>query len=369
MKQTPHQYFYLGLLSGISKFFVKANTFLSVKKAILILLLLSFGSGWSQSIFSITNSTNTSVNGSFLKGASGGTYTLVRTFQKGFGNVEWAEGTATGIQARNIQSNNSAIDKFTYQYDVTASTNNFIKGVSIRRKAADTGGTSEWADYTITWTGGGNAIITDPDNFFINVTDGQLVSSGFTLEYAPVSLKVNPNVYETWNIDIASDNVKVAAVATFEGSSDWLYNEWISFDVDVAMNLVLSDHEICAGDNTIITMNSSVIGDSYQLRDGSNNNIGSAMPGTGNAISFMGVSPTVASTYNVLVTSSGGSEELVDKAVVTMKSQTTSPSITAASLCFGTTASELPSWADSTITWYNSSDTKIETGTLELPRG
>lgn len=63
--------------------------------------------------------------------------------------------------------------------------------------------------------------------------------------------------------------------------------------------LLSNDVSICSGQGTTITLFSSEIGVSYQLRDASNNPIGFPVTGTGGDVNFA-VSPTSTTTYNVI---------------------------------------------------------------------
>ncbi|MFZ9045897.1 MAG: hypothetical protein ACO2ZZ_08515, partial [Cyclobacteriaceae bacterium] len=81
-----------------------------------------------------------------------------------------------------------------------------------------------------------------------------------------------------------------------------------------------SDATICSGATATITLNSSVSGINYQLRDDSDDsNVGSAVAGTGGNITF-NVTPSASTTYNVLATNGTTScnAELTDKVTITV---------------------------------------------------
>lgn len=79
-----------------------------------------------------------------------------------------------------------------------------------------------------------------------------------------------------------------------------LFLTYASFSQDCTTQRIMSnDTSICLGQNTTISLQSSEVGISYQLRDGAIN-VGSPILGTGNAINFY-VSPTITTTYSVYV--------------------------------------------------------------------
>lgn len=83
--------------------------------------------------------------------------------------------------------------------------------------------------------------------------------------------------------------------------------------------LSLTNPSVCSGATAVITLSNSVAGVTYQLRlDSDNSNVGAAVPGNGNSITFS-VSPSSTTVYNVLATTLYGcSDELINKSVVTI---------------------------------------------------
>ncbi|WP_299136933.1 choice-of-anchor L domain-containing protein, partial [uncultured Tenacibaculum sp.] len=95
--------------------------------------------------------------------------------------------------------------------------------------------------------------------------------------------------------------------------------------------LAVSDDTICIGGTGTIILNSSISGVNYQLRlDSNDNNVGSAIAGTGGNISF-NVTPTANTTYNILASNASCSSELTDKSTVTV-----TPTVTIAAFSPGT---------------------------------
>ncbi len=85
-------------------------------------------------------------------------------------------------------------------------------------------------------------------------------------------------------------------------------------------NQAVSDPVICAGDAATITLQNSVNGVTYQLRNDANDAaVGAPKAGTGGTLNFT-VSPAATITYNILATDdvTGCDNELTDKAVVTV---------------------------------------------------
>ncbi|NOU62045.1 gliding motility-associated C-terminal domain-containing protein [Marinifilum caeruleilacunae] len=73
------------------------------------------------------------------------------------------------------------------------------------------------------------------------------------------------------------------------------------------LNLTADHSEICSGESVIISLEESENGVEYQLTDGTNQ-IGPAITGDGNKVSFAGINPTTNTTYHVQVNSTACSE-------------------------------------------------------------
>ncbi len=87
--------------------------------------------------------------------------------------------------------------------------------------------------------------------------------------------------------------------------------------------LAVSDTTICSGESASIVISNTQLGVKYQLRnDGTDNNVGIAVPGNGGNITFTLMNLTTDSTFNILATdTTTGSMcavELTDKGVITV---------------------------------------------------
>ncbi|NQX80791.1 MAG: gliding motility-associated C-terminal domain-containing protein [Flavobacteriaceae bacterium] len=271
-------------------------------------------------------------------------------------------------------------DSFTFKFEAIANETSEIKNIVINRMVTLVSGksTSEKTDYTFTWTGGGKAVLISPrglmtiNNDEVNI-DGLdsfeeeklYFLSGETIHFRPdlnsEGGESSENTSsEQWQIKIPSDNVEIVAVAIEKTSSgDWLYNEWISFDVEM-VDVKLSDFTICESSEAIINMSYSKRNYSYQLRI-DDQPIGRPVTGTGKSIAFDSVSPIVDTQYNVLATWTDekmqvNNVEVVDKANITVLN-TLSPIISKynQSFCGSAKISDLDI-AGTEILWYLSAD-------------
>src|SRR6056300_553214 len=147
----------------------------------------------------------------------------------------------------------------------------------------------------------------------------------------------------------------------------------ITIDAIPSATLAVSDATICTGSSASITVTSSESGYSYQLRDDSNdNNVGSAVLGTGGDITFS-VSPTASTTYNVYVTNGNCAVELTDKPIVTVdaasvggtlyENGTTNTSVTVTGGS-NTTDITLSGETGSVVQWESSSDNSFTSPTV-----
>lgn len=105
-------------------------------------------------------------------------------------------------------------------------------------------------------------------------------------------------------------------------------------------NLAVSDDNICNGESATITLSSSELGVSYQLRlDSDNSAVGAAINGTGSDINFV-VTPTATTVYNIIASNFAGcSEELLDHSTVVVKDiPNSSLTINGSEICEGDVA-------------------------------
>jgi VCBS repeat-containing protein len=173
------------------------------------------------------------ITGTITDGSGSGTFTLERTAFNGFTDtVDFLPG-AKGIEALNNFKNDekndtSNPDQFTYNFSVTPDTNSSISEVQVfQAPYAPPSGTTEPAEYIFTWTGGGQAVLNDPDNQFSSHADGALISSDDVLTFRIST----PHSENTWRLDIPATEVTVAMTSTnTQNPADQAFNEWISFD-------------------------------------------------------------------------------------------------------------------------------------------
>ncbi|MFM9952138.1 MAG: DNRLRE domain-containing protein, partial [Saprospiraceae bacterium] len=132
-----------------------------------------------------------------------------------------------------------------------------------------------------------------------------------------------------------TDNVETA---NFTGVGQLDCNNQFGYRICPSDNLAVSDATICPGQTATITVSSSQVGVSYQLRlDSNNSNVGAPVAGTGGNITFM-VSPSSTTVYNILATNSSCSVALTDKPTVTVNTVSNAGAIAAnQTICSGQT--------------------------------
>ncbi|NOR86460.1 MAG: hypothetical protein GQ527_02505, partial [Bacteroidales bacterium] len=152
-------------------------------------------------------------------------------------------------------------------------------------------------------------------------SDNSIVGAAQVGTGANLVFDVNPIVSTIYNIYATTTNACGAqlndkAVVTVLPSPD--------------LSLNLSDEEICVGDMATITLSSSSLGVSYQLRLNIDNSfVGAAVVGTGFDIQF-DVSPSATEVYNVLATNSNACEGVLgDLSTVVVHDLPVKPIITA----------------------------------------
>lgn len=265
----------------------------------------------AQSTFSINSSTATSISGD-ITSAPSTTYTLTRTFQNGFtGTVNFNLGTTSGVQGKNgfkTGNNMGNPDEFRYNFSITPDAFCTVNSIIVKRIAVNgQGGTGECTGFTVSWPGGGSAIINDPGNEFTSHNDGDLFVSGTVLSYQPGPSFNSPcnnltNAGQQWSFVIPSTSVTLNAMALAPGPSDpqdMMFSEWIAFDADIICSALpvefLNFSAKC--DDQKVRLNwqtSSEINNDYftveRSRDGIIFDVISTVLGHGNS--------TVSQTYN-----------------------------------------------------------------------
>ncbi|MEM7316963.1 MAG: hypothetical protein AAF497_27850, partial [Planctomycetota bacterium] len=92
------------------------------------------------------------------------------------------------------------------------------------------GGNHEAAQFVITWDGGGEATLTDPDNQFVGLDDGAEFGSGATMAFSDIRIL---NESDTWQITLPTGvtavNLDWSSQAPVPNSD--LTREWVTFDL------------------------------------------------------------------------------------------------------------------------------------------
>jgi len=252
----------------------------------LTIYLAATSIGHSQSQFQIDNTGFSSCSGTITEGNLQGSFSLTRVDQNGFnGVVDFNKGTISGVSARNnwILGNGPApnpngIDMFEYNLSVATTDPSIVETITIKRMVDNAGGTAELADFTVTWQGCGQGKVVDPDDQLQNFADGDSINSGDVVMFRPGTTGRN-NALNTWEIVVHTDSITIKVeAASLVSSDDMLYNEWISFEVDltkVDTNYIqtCSNSDI-SGSEFILPPTGSFTWD--------NTNPGIGLPGSGN---------------------------------------------------------------------------------------
>ncbi|MEZ5807864.1 MAG: Ig-like domain-containing protein [Zhengella sp.] len=171
----------------------------------------------------VTGNDGTTATGTMGDSATwGADYSVTLTGSTGYapGFLAVAETGGIYVQA----SNDGAVGNDTYSFDfqATAQANSLVDSVVVAGRAGVE--TSE-GTYTLTWTGGGSAVLSDPDGQISNFADGDAIHSGDTLIFA---VSVNP---ATWSVTVEGDNVSVDYAST-KAPDNESANEQLSFRVN-----------------------------------------------------------------------------------------------------------------------------------------
>ena len=123
-------------------------------------LLLSFSPVFAGDFTPANADGLETVSGDISSNGQTGTYTLTRTNFISYGLVNF-QGGSEGIQAANQNLFEPNVgDVYTYNFSVTPPLG-YVARISVKQAPYATGGNSESSLRTLTWVGGGNAIISD----------------------------------------------------------------------------------------------------------------------------------------------------------------------------------------------------------------
>lgn len=207
----------------------------------LTIYLAAISIGHSQSQFNVNNVSSLSCSGTLAEGNLQGSFSLTRVDQNGFDKtVKFNMGTVSGITAENVwilgngpSPNPNGIDMF--EYDLSAATTypTMVETITIKRMVDNAGGTAELSDFTVTWQGCGQGKVVDPDDQLQNFADGDSINSGDVVMFRP-GTAWRKNALNTWEIVVHTNNITIKVEgASLVWGDDMLYNEWISFEVDL----------------------------------------------------------------------------------------------------------------------------------------
>jgi hypothetical protein len=94
------------------------------------------------------------------------------------------------------------------------------------------GGNFEAAQFQITWSGGGEATLTDPDNQFAGLSDGATFGSGEMLAFSDIRIL---NDSDTWQITLPTgvSSVQLDWSSQSPAANSDLTREWVTFDLQI----------------------------------------------------------------------------------------------------------------------------------------
>ncbi|MFP1633652.1 DUF4347 domain-containing protein, partial [Zhengella sp. ZM62] len=179
-----------------------------------------------------------SVTGTLTDGSATATYTLTRTAHSGAGNTTGFTAGANGVEIRNQDLNADGTNTFTWNFAVAPDAGSAVRTVSVYRAGYTTSGFEESSDLTLTWTGGGQAVVHDPDDQIANYADGDIIASGDVLQ---LRFNAGPGgnsggmADSTWRVDVAADSVTARIADLSDGSI--MGNEWLTFNAALSESL------------------------------------------------------------------------------------------------------------------------------------
>ena len=140
--------------------------------------------------------------------------------------VSTLTGVTEGLQFRWVQPN--SLTDFDVNLTLQQPTGGILESIRVGNNAPGSTQVFQNAakDFTLSWPGGGTAILTDPDNNITSHNDGAIITSGTTLTAAQISVDAS-----TWFLDINLSGVTGPVTITYESSttSAAIGNEGIAF--------------------------------------------------------------------------------------------------------------------------------------------
>ena len=156
-----------------------------------------------------------------------------------FTNLNVIDG-ALGVeyQMRNAVTTSSDTNTVTFSLsDIVGDFSNIIVSQSAYSNAGGwNGSSSEPAQFTLSWLGGGQASILDPDDQLAGLGSGDLISSGTTIAFSSFQ---SFNSQDSWSIALPDSVAEVSVDwAALGGSSTTALNvEWVTFDANITASV------------------------------------------------------------------------------------------------------------------------------------
>ena len=164
----------------------------------------------------ITSEDGTTVTGTFGDGATwGADYTIVRTAQNGFGPMNaLVDGDVIGLT--HVGDLTVSNDTYTIEFQATARPNTVVDAIVFGPR---TGPFMADSTFTLTWTGGGSAVISDPDDQIDNYATGDVIAPGAILIITTPGGDI-PQGDVSWSVTVDADNLTVDYVSTKSPDSE-----------------------------------------------------------------------------------------------------------------------------------------------------
>ena len=215
--------------------FNKKKSELPISQKIIILFLCFFATNFANSqLYTVTTTGPESIEGYYSNGIDSAFYTLERTSEIGFNDLFDPEGGSLGIQLRTDAPDDISswqtlfFEASPIQYGCETATITFVKVRQSNYNNAS--GFNHPSSFTISWGGGGSAVIDDPDDQIFGYESGDLIGSGTT-----IALCNNvTNDEDTWGVTVPGDEVTVHQFNdnSCTGESGYKLNkEWLNFEI------------------------------------------------------------------------------------------------------------------------------------------
>ncbi len=147
-------------------------------------------------------------------------------------------GGSEGLQYTFINAVNGSTDSNTIIFDVDPIAANGVVNIALTQSPYfDTpgtwnGGNSETAQFSVSWNGGGDATVFDPDNQFDGLTTGSTFASGSLIAFSGDMIF---NSEDSWRIDLPTgvETVRVEWSSVNPNDNSDLTREWLTFETSV----------------------------------------------------------------------------------------------------------------------------------------